>query len=61
MNQKDIPFIDMGFDPLNEEVKFENILKIKEVCLSISQNVTSFFSNLIWIQNGCVNSLEQMG
>ena len=37
MNQKDIPFIDMGLDPLNEEAKFENILKIKEVCLSISQ------------------------
>ena len=39
MNQKDIPSIDMDFDPLNEEAKFERVLKIKEACIS-----TGFFS-----------------
>ena len=37
MIQKDIPSIDMDFDPLNEEAKFETVLKIKEACISISQ------------------------
>ena len=39
MNQKDIPSIDMDFDPLNEEAKSETVLKIKEACIS-----TGFFS-----------------
>ena len=36
---KEIPFIDINFDPLNEETKSEIVFKIKEACLS-----TGFFS-----------------
>ena len=39
MNQKDIPSIDMDFDPLNDEAKSETVLKIKKACIS-----TGFFS-----------------